>query len=356
MRMNSMGSSSSLKDFFIVIGLLLVQGVYGGYTIFINHVLALGFDPLFMIVAGSFAGGIFLLPFAIVMERKNWPKKITTTMIVQFGVLALGGVTMFQGLVLMGMKRTNPTIASAMPNLVPGFVFIIAACLRFERFSTRCKYSRAKVLGTIVCLAGAIAMSFLQSPPPSASRTFYTLNELGVDHGSDDWIVGCFYLLAAIICLSSTVVLQAATMVSFPAPFSLCVITALMGSILTGILQIIIQGKIDVGSPNLSIPFVLAVVVGGSVISSTCVVYQTWCVNKKGPLLVTIFSPIQTVFVSVVSAILLGQPISFVSSIGMLLMFLGLHAVLWAKRRECVEPEGSRESNVPHDVEKPLLS
>jgi hypothetical protein len=30
---------------------------------------------------------------------------------------------------LQGMKMTSPAIASAMPNLAPGFIFVISGCL-----------------------------------------------------------------------------------------------------------------------------------------------------------------------------------------------------------------------------------
>ncbi|KAG0502214.1 hypothetical protein HPP92_002286 [Vanilla planifolia] len=270
-------------------------------------------------------------------------------MMVQFGLLALGGVTMFQALLMLGIKRTTPAVASAMPNLVPGFVFLMAAILRYEKFSIWCKYSMAKVLGTIVCLGGAIAMSFLQSP---ALPKMLTILNATYDNTYKDWMMGCFYLLAAVIIVSCIMVLQAATMVNFPAPFSLYVLTTLMGSILTAFVQIIVEGKFDVGTPNLSILSIISIIAAGSAISSICIVYQTWCVSKKGPLLVSIFSPVQTVCATSFSTILFGQAIGVGSSIGMILMFIGLYIVLWAKTKEGVQSKKS----MPLDVEKPLLS
>lgn len=69
--------------------------------------------------------------------------------------------------------------------------------------------------------------------------------------------------------------------------------------------------------------------VGGS-----CVVFQTWCLGKKGPLLVSVFGPVQTVCSAVLSASLLGQKLGRGSLAGMVLMFTGLYLVLWAKRNE----------------------
>jgi hypothetical protein len=39
--------------------------------------------------------------------------------------------TAFQELMLLGNKKTTPAIASAMPNLIPGIIFVVAACFRY---------------------------------------------------------------------------------------------------------------------------------------------------------------------------------------------------------------------------------
>ena len=80
-----------------------------------------------------------------------------------------------------------------------------------ERFDKACKYTQAKILGTLVCLVGAMAMSFLQRPPSSAASdlqaSLATSSEL---QGSSyyDWILGCSYLFVAVIVLSFYTVLQ----------------------------------------------------------------------------------------------------------------------------------------------------
>ncbi|XP_038970788.1 WAT1-related protein At5g47470-like isoform X3 [Phoenix dactylifera] len=216
-------------------------------------------------------------------------------------------VTMYQAILLLGIKKTSPAIASAMPNLAPGFIFIIAACFRFEKFDIRCKYSGIKILGTLVCLSGAIVMSFLQSPSTSPMLTSNKLSLLGEHMNmaiNKEWMLGCFYLLAAVIILSCNTVLQG------------------------------------------------GVVIGG------CVSFQTWCVNRKGPVLVAIFSPIQTVCSAILSAVLFRQTISLGSLAGIVLMFSGLYLVLWAKNNEgfSLVDAGEDSTQPTDDIEKPLLS
>lgn len=58
----------------------------------------------------------------------------------------------------------------------------------------------------------------------------------------------------------SVLLLQAATTLEFPAPTSLVVITSLMGSLLTALLQFLTEGKINAGSSTLSITSIAGVV------------------------------------------------------------------------------------------------
>ncbi|EHA8592184.1 putative WAT1-related protein [Cocos nucifera] len=197
-------------------------------------------------------------------------------------------------------------------------------------------------------------MSFLQSPSTSPMLTSNKLSLLG----NKEWMLGCFYLLAAVVILSCNTVLQAATMISFPAPLTLCVITAMMGSILTAMMQFIVEGKIDAGSSTIGVASIIAFVIGGGVVIGACIAFHAWCVNRKGPVLVAIFSPIQTVCSAIISAVLLRQIISLGSLAGIVLMFSGLYMVLWAKNNEGfgLVDAGEDSARPTGDIEKPLLS
>lgn len=351
------------EELFIVSGNFGAQVMYGVYMVFLTGVFAAGVNPLFLVVFGNLVTAVVVLPFAVVLEKKKWPRKLSATLLSHFFLLSLGGVTIFQALTLVGIKKASPDIASAMPNLAPGLIFIIAACLRFEKFDACCWYSRAKIMGTLVCLTGAMAMCFLQTPSESPSLTSNLSALLSKPFTLDkaiysDWMLGCFYLLTGVVFLSCTTVLQAATMVEFQAPLSLVVVTSVMGSLLTALWQIISEGNISVGPSTLSIARIVGVVLLGGVLVGVCVAFQTWCISKKGPVLVAIFSPIQTVSTVVLSAVLLRQMITAGSLAGIVLMFAGLYVVLWAKNNEDFTTVDVKDDPQPHveDVEKPLLS
>uniref|UniRef100_A0A0E0Q8B6 Uncharacterized protein n=1 Tax=Oryza rufipogon TaxID=4529 RepID=A0A0E0Q8B6_ORYRU len=304
------------EDVAISAGLVAVQLAGAAYMVVLAPVLALGLDPLFLVTFGSLATGLFTLPFAINLERKRWP------------------VTVFQALMLHGMKKTSPAIASTMPNLAPVFIFVVAACLGFERVDLSCRYTRAKIAGTVLCLAGAVTMSVLQSPAAAAatrSSSHRTTTAAAANAGGGDWAVGCACLLGAVLVVSGTTVLQAATMVHFPAPFTLCSATSLAGAALTGAEQSV-----------------------GGLVSSVCVMFQTWALEKKGPVVVSLFSPTQTVGSAIFSALFLGRVVHPVSMLGMVFLFSGLYVVLWAKKKEC-QVDRMVEDGTANDIEKPLL-
>lgn len=352
--MLNLSTGEFLEEFALIAGLVTVQVIYGIYAVLMSHLMSFGLSPLFMIIYGSFATSIFLFPFSISFERKKWPKNLTLKLTVQLILIAFGGVTMFQTLMLMGVKKTSPTVASAMPNLAPGLIFIIAWCFGLEKVNLRCIYSKVKVLGTIGCIIGAIVMSFLHGSSSSQKSDSVTLPSIDTTMDIDK-IIGCFYLMAAVFVLSCNIVLQAQTMVDFPAPMSLCAITSLLGAVLTGIVQLIQEHRLDLDWPLVNTQSLMGIILLGGIVSGACVSFQTWAMKKKGPVLVSMFSPIGTVCSAILSVLTIGDSINLGSLLGMIIMFTGLYFVLWAKKNEGYI-SGDNGSTKNPDPEKPLLS
>ncbi|TVU42876.1 hypothetical protein EJB05_09299, partial [Eragrostis curvula] len=273
----------SCSDVLTICGLFAVQCIMGLYMMFLNGLLTAGVPSLFIIVVACAASSVVVLPFAVAIER----------------------VSIYQVFMMLGVERTSPAIASAMPNLGPGFIFVIAACVRFERFEWKCKYTRAKILGTLVCLSGAMC---------------------------------------------------AAALKRFPGPLSICSITAMMGSIFSAIIQVLMEGKLSAGTSD-NIPRIIGeIILVGGVVIGLCTTFQVSSIGRKGPVLVSMFSPFQTVFSALISLFFFGQWIGLGCLVGIVLMFVGLYVVLWAKNCEdkmFIELKAPSETEC--DVERPLL-
>ncbi|KAG0453856.1 hypothetical protein HPP92_025160 [Vanilla planifolia] len=343
-----------MEEAAIVAGLIFIQAVCAVYTVFISDFLAHGLEPLFLVAAGGFLSTFLLFPFAIAFERKKWPKKLGLLLAARLALIGLVGIPVHQVFVLLGVKKTTPAVATAMPNLSPGLIFIIASCLGIEKFDIRCNHTRYKILGTLMCLTGVMAMSLMQSPsvqPRLSLNIRGVVKEMMRSMVSNDWMIGCMYLLASVVALSCTMVLQAATMAEFQAPLSMCMMTSLMGSSITIAFQYITKGTIDTGASSIGITGTTISVSAAGLLSSLCASLGLLCVHKKGPVFVSLFQPMQTVCATILSALILKQFVSLGSLIGMALMFSGLYIVLWAKTKETTDVE---KSTVP-DIEKPLL-
>lgn len=340
-----------IEDLALIGGLIGVQFVYAGNSVLLSYLMSLGITPLTLVIFSASATFLVLSPLSFYFERNKWPKKLTLKLALQLLLISFAGVTLFQTFFFKGIGLTSPAIATAMPNLAPGFIFIIAWTFRLEKVNIRCMYSKVKILGTILCVMGALTMSVLQTS--TAQEAPLSTDSPPINFFDKEKIIGCVYLLVAVLVLSGNVVLQAATLGDFPAPISLCAITSLIGVLITICVQMVQDHKLQTGWPLVGLRKLLGFSLLGGTVSGACVSFNGWAMKKRGPVLVSMFSPIGTVLSVVISVITLGDTISFGSLGGMCLMFIGLYFVLWAKGKEGLSSDEALESEF--DPEKPLL-
>jgi len=340
------------EDVAIIGGLIGVQIVYAGNSILLSYLMALGLESFTIVIFSTFATFLILSPIAIYFERDRWPKRLNSRLIIRLILISFGGVTLFQSLFLKGINLTSPAMATAMPNLAPGLIFVIAWAFRLERVKLSCTYSKVKIIGTCLCVVGALIMSIMQSTGVPTEESPLTSPSAPVFDKQK--IIGCLYLIAAIFVLSSNVVLQATTMVEFPAPISLCAITSLIGVTITAAIQLIQDHKIETGWPLVSVGNLVGYSLLAGAVSGSCLSFNNWAMKKRGPVLVSTFSPVSTVCTIIFSVATLGETVNIGSIAGMFLMFTGLYFVLWAKGKEGYYEGDGLESEF--DAEKPLLS
>ncbi|KAL9350476.1 hypothetical protein Peur_057731 [Populus x canadensis] len=344
----------TLEDLVIIVGLIMVQFVYAGNSVLLSYLMSLGLNPLTIVIFSTFATFLILSPIAVHFERSKWPKEFRLKLMIQLVLISFGGVTLFQSLFLKGIKLTSPAMATAMPNLAPGLIFIIAWTLRLEKVKLCCVYSKVKIVGTILCVVGALMMSLMsstESAKESKSSESTPPGDLSFDKHK---INGCLYLIAAVFVLSSNVVLQATTLGDFPAPISLCAITSLIGVIITAIVELVLNHRVDVGWPLMRLGTLICYSILGGAVGGACVSFNGWAMKKRGPVHVAVFNPIGTVISVVFSVITLGDRFNLASLAGMFLMFTGLYLVLWAKGKEGFRDGDHLESEF--DPQKRLLA
>ncbi|KAJ0253989.1 EamA domain-containing protein [Hirschfeldia incana] len=104
------------------------------------------------------AGTLFLTPFAIFLERHNRPR-LTARILCSLFFSALLGLSLVQYFFLIGLQSTSSTFALAFSNMVPSVTFALALVFRQETLSMKSNIGRAKVLGTMICICGALVLT-----------------------------------------------------------------------------------------------------------------------------------------------------------------------------------------------------
>nr|XP_009773612.1 PREDICTED: uncharacterized protein LOC104223808 [Nicotiana sylvestris] len=91
--------------------------------------------------------------------RKNVASKLTGRIICVLFISALLGGTLTQYFFLLGLEYTSATFSCAFLNMVPVITFIMALLLRQETIKLKSRCGRAKILGILFCLGGALILT-----------------------------------------------------------------------------------------------------------------------------------------------------------------------------------------------------
>ncbi|KAL1194659.1 WAT1-related protein [Cardamine amara subsp. amara] len=349
----------TLEEVGLIGGLVGTQVIYAANSELLSHMLSLGLDPLLIVIFCTFTAFLLTTPLAFLFERKLWPRSLSLKLKTKVVLVALVGVTLFQWLYLEGMKHTSASMATAMPNLCPAFIFVIAWAAGMEKVKLSCMYSRIKIGGTVLCVMGALIMSLMHSATATSSAV-KTMPIVSDDLVLDkDKILGCLYLLLAVCGLSCSVVLQASILAEFPAPLSMFSMVFLVGGITTIALQYVLNGSMEMGSASaIGLGNLIGYAMLGGLVSGGGLSFNAWVIKRKGPVVVSLFSPIATVVCVFVSALTMEESFNLGSFAGMALMFGGLYFVLWSKGKEDYREGDEDEESVlrtEFDLQKPLL-
>ncbi|KAJ7975174.1 WAT1-related protein [Quillaja saponaria] len=319
----------------LVLAVFALQLCFAGFHIVSRLALNIGVSKVVYPVYRNIIAVVLLSPFAYFLEKNERPP-LTFSLLLQFFLLALFGITANQGFYLLGMYYASPTFASAMQNSVPAITFVMASTLRLEQLNIARRDGLAKVLGTIACVGGATIITLYKGPPLLHQTHQAQGNTLEVD-GSEskmqNWTWGCIYLLGHCLSWAGWMVFQAPIVKKYPAKLTLTTFTCFFGLIQFLIIAAFVETdfehwKIQTGEELFTILYA-GIVASGIVIS-----LQTWCIQKGGPVFVAVFQPMQTFLVAVMAALILGDQLYSGGIIGAILIMLGLYSVLWGKAEE----------------------
>ncbi|KAM0845818.1 hypothetical protein ACQ4PT_056107 [Festuca glaucescens] len=318
----------------LFMGVLALQFLLAGFHIVSRAALNMGISKLVFIVYRNIISLALLAPFAYFLEKKDRPP-LTFSLLAEFFVLALIGITANQGFYLLGLYHLSPTYASAIQNMVPAITFVLAAVLRLEQVDLGRRHGIAKVVGTVVSVGGATVITLYKGLPLFAARNLHVQAFLTWTSDSPifNWTLGCVFILGHCLSWSGWMVLQVPVLKRYPARLSVISLTCVFG-----LLQFLViaafteedlsRWKVRSGGELFTILY------AGLVASGVAFALQIWCIDRGGPLFTAVFQPVQTVAVAIMAAIILGDQLYTGGIIGAVLIVIGLYCVLWGKSEE----------------------
>ncbi|OVA16285.1 Drug/metabolite transporter [Macleaya cordata] len=299
---------------------------------------------VFVFYSNAFAT-LILLPSSFIFHRHILSHSLTFSLLCRFFTLSLIGITLLQNCVFTGINYSSPTLGSAMSNLNPAFTFILALIFRMEIFDVRSTRSQIKIMGTLISISGALIVTLYKGPsigmnlssPLVTSREMLppTLS-LPSNHNSltsNNWILGGLFLATASLSSSIWQIFQTATVKRYPAEMVIVSFNSFFATIQCLVVSLMAERDPNAWklTPDLELISIFYSAVIGSVITPSL---QTWCLHKKGPVFVAMFTPVGIGIATILGVIFLGDTLHLGSLVGAAIIILGFYGVIWGQSKE----------------------
>ncbi|CAO2834569.1 unnamed protein product [Amaranthus hypochondriacus] len=332
------GGISKIKAYLAIISL---QFGYSGMYIVTALCLKRGMNHYILSVYRHVFATLAIAPFALIFDRKTRPK-MTLSIFLKIMVLAFLEPVLDQNLYYVGLKLTSATLTSASVNILPAITFIMATIFRLEKVDIRKLPSQAKIIGTIVTVGGAMIMTLYRGPivnvfgghgiDPHSSTT-----AAAAATSTQHWIIGTLCVLGSCLGWAGFFILQSFTLKEYPSELSLTAWICFMGSLEGGVVSLALVRDMKAWALGWDSRLLASVYTG--VICSGIAYYVQGVVNReRGPVFVTVFSPLCMIITAALGSIILHEILHLGSIIGALVIVIGLYTVVWGKSKDHHQP------------------
>ncbi|KAE8696876.1 Ribosomal RNA processing Brix domain protein isoform 1 [Hibiscus syriacus] len=305
-------------------------------------ILDRGTSRIIILVYRQAISTLCLTPIACVRERKGRPK-LTASVFCQLFLNALIGTTLAQYFFLLGLEYTSATFSCAFLNTVPAITLVLALPFGLERVNIRSTAGQAKVVGTLVCIGGAMVLTLYKGKTLAGLDSRDTNNHIVNYDGTmvstrkrERWGIGSMFPVACAICWSSWFLLQAMIGKRYPSKYSSTAFLSLFSAFQSAILGLVTERDFDkwILKDKLEL---ITVAFAGIVASGLCYVGMSWCVEHRGPVFTSAFTPLVQIFVATFDFSFLHGKLYLGSIIGSILIIIGLYILLWGRNSEAQE-------------------
>ncbi|KAG5250495.1 WAT1-related protein [Salix suchowensis] len=309
-----------------------------------NH----GMNPHVFVTYRYIVGSLVMFPLAYFLERKVRPK-LTFVLFLEIFVLSLVGASLTVNMYFASLKYTSPTFITSMTNTVPSMTFIVAVVLRLEMVHLRNPRGIAKIVGTLLSLAGVLTITLYKGPEVQSLQGAPV--HIKSNAGQQNWVKGSVLLVASSITWSFWFIMQAYTLKRYPAQLSLTAWINGFAAAQSAVFTVFMHHKPAAWSIGSSIEF-WSIIYAGVISCGLTISIQLWCTEHKGPVFVTMFSPLGTVMVAILAYFLFGEELHAGSILGGAVVIIGLYMLLWGKEKDGDQNKSQKQSLSTNDEEK----
>ncbi|KAG7653918.1 EamA domain [Arabidopsis suecica] len=317
-----------------IIVMLISQVAMGSVNALVKKALDVGVNHMIVGAYRMAISSFILAPIAYILERKIIPE-ITFRLLVDHFISGLLGASLMQFFYLLGLSYTSATVACALVSLMPAITFAFALIFRTEKIkSLKTQAGMIKVMGTLICISGALFLTFYKGPHISNSHSHQeALSHNKSDHNTKNWLLGCLYLTIGTVLISLWILFQGTLSIKYPCKFSSTCLMSIFAAFQCALLSL--YKSRDVKDWIIDDRFVIGVIVYAGVIGQAMsTVSVTWGVKQLGAVFVSAIMPIALISATLFDFLILHTPLYLGSLIGSVGTIIGLYVFLWCKNKE----------------------
>ncbi|KAK9020715.1 hypothetical protein V6N11_010732 [Hibiscus sabdariffa] len=272
-----------------------------------------GMNHLVLITFRLSISTIFLAPIGYFWERNSRPK-LTPRILCYLFFSAIVGASLTQYFFLLGIQYTSATFACAFVNMVPVITFIMALPFRIETVNLKSKSGRAKILGSVICVGGALLLTLYKGRPlfehsHTMAPTIAHAVKLSSSRRAERWTIGCLALIVGTLLWSSWFIIQSYVGRRYPCQFSSTAIMSFFGAIQSAALSLLINRDLSMWVLKGKVE-IITVLYAGMVGSGLSYVGMAWCVKKRGPVFTAAFSPLVQILAAMLDIPILHEQLN----------------------------------------------
>ncbi|XP_054785999.1 WAT1-related protein At1g43650-like [Prosopis cineraria] len=312
------------------------QVIYSGMALLSKAAIAKGLNPFVFVIYRQALASLVLAPFAFFDRKQDSP--LSFNLLCQIFLVSLVGITLSANFYCAALNYISATFATAFSNIVPCVTFILAVALRVESVSLKHMDGKAKILGTILSLSGAIIYAFVKGPP-IGSMNGHPSNEqnnsesLTASHSKEAQIKGFIFTFSSNFTLALWLILQGFVVKKYTVKLRLTALQCLFCCMQTAVLGVILERDPSAWKLGWDINL-LTVVYCGVVVTGISYWLQLCTIEEKGAVFSALFTPLSLIITAIFSTLVWRETLLWGSIGGMILLVIGLYAVLWGKHRE----------------------